>query len=211
MKKALIIVDVQNDFCQYGSLAVKDGDNVVSIINDLLERVKFDVVVATQDWHPQKHKSFASSHEGKKLFDVIDLHGMQQVLWPDHCVRGTKGSDLHPGLTTSKVSMIIRKGMNMEVDSYSAFQDNDKVSPIGLWGYLQENSIDKIYVCGLATDYCVKATALDAAIASETSDSCERIYLIEDACRGVAPDTTKAAIEEMKKNGIEIIQSKEIY
>ena len=205
--KALIIVDVQNDFCKGGHLEVPNGDRVVDVINGIIQ--KFDVVVATQDWHPKNHKSFASNHQGKKVFDMIDLNGTQQVLWPDHCIQNTKGSDLHEMLITDKVNMIIHKGMNPEIDSYSAFADNGKGSLTGLMGYLTEHNVDQIYICGLATDYCVEATAMDAIEYGENF-GIEEIFVIEDACRGVDPVSSAKAIEEMKKNGIEIIKSEEI-
>lgn len=158
--KALIIVDVQNDFTPGGSLAVKDGDTIIPRINALQER--FDLIVATQDWHPADHKSFASQHEGKNTFDEIELNGHAQTLWPDHCVQGTKGADFHPDLNTKKIQTIIRKGMQREVDSYSAFFDNNHQNATGLHGWLQEKKVNEVFVCGLAADFCVYFTAMDA-------------------------------------------------
>ncbi len=200
----LIVVDVQNDFCPGGALEVKDGDKVVPVINSIAD--KFEKVVATQDWHPQNHLSFASNHEGKKTLDVVNLKGIQQVLWPDHCVQGTKGADFHPDLDTTKFDLIIRKGTNPEIDSYSAFFENDRKTRTGLEGYIKDLGLNKVYVCGLATDYCVFYTAMDSAkIGFET-------YVIIDACRGVdfPKGSIEKAVEDMKANGIKIITSKEI-
>lgn len=158
--KALIIVDIQNDFIPGGSLAVTDGDKIISRINELQK--KFDLVVATQDWHPSNHKSFASQHDGKNPFDVIDLNGLQQTLWPDHCIQSTKGAEFHKDLNTNKIEAIFRKGTNPEIDSYSGFFDNGRKKATGLHGYLQERKVTSVFVCGLAADFCVYYTALDA-------------------------------------------------
>lgn len=158
--KALIIVDIQNDFIPGGSLAVTDGDKIISRINELQK--KFDLVVATQDWHPSNHKSFASQHDGMNPFDVIDLNGLQQTLWPDHCIQSTKGAEFHKDLNTNKIEAIFRKGTNPEIDSYSGFFDNGRKKATGLHGYLQERKVTSVFVCGLAADFCVYYTALDA-------------------------------------------------
>ena len=158
--KALIIVDIQNDFISGGSLAVPDGDKIISRINELQK--KFDLVVATQDWHPSNHKSFASQHDGMNPFDVIDLNGLQQTLWPDHCIQSTKGAEFHKDLNTNKIEAIFRKGTNPEIDSYSGFFDNGRKKATGLHGYLQERKVTSVFVCGLAADFCVYYTALDA-------------------------------------------------
>lgn len=158
--KALIIVDIQNDFIPGGSLAVPDGDKIISRINELQK--KFDLVVATQDWHPANHKSFASQHDSKNPFDVIDLNGLQQTLWPDHCIQSTKGAEFHKDLNTNKIEAIFRKGTNPEIDSYSGFFDNGRKKATGLHGYLQERKVTSVFVCGLAADFCVYYTALDA-------------------------------------------------
>ncbi|RLZ12686.1 bifunctional nicotinamidase/pyrazinamidase [Faecalibacter macacae] len=158
--KALIIVDIQNDFIPGGSLAVTDGDKIISRINELQK--KFDLVVATQDWHPANHKSFASQHDGMNPFDVIDLNGLQQTLWPDHCIQSTKGAEFHKDLNTNKIEAIFRKGTNPEIDSYSGFFDNGRKKATGLHGYLQERKVTSVFVCGLAADFCVYYTALDA-------------------------------------------------
>ena len=169
--KALIIVDLQNDFLPGGTLAVKDGDQIIDRINKLQD--KFDYVVATQDWHPANHKSFASQHEDKVPFDVIELNGTQQVLWPDHCVQGTKGAELHKDLKQNKISAIIRKGMNINVDSYSAFFDVNKKNPTGLNGFLKDHNVTSVYICGLAADYCVYYTAKDALALGYTTNILE--------------------------------------
>ena len=169
--KALIIVDLQNDFLPGGALAVKDGDQIIDRINKLQD--KFDLVVATQDWHPTKHKSFASQHTDSQVFDVIDLNGTRQVLWPDHCVQGTKGAELHKDLNQNKISAIIRKGMNINVDSYSAFFDVNKKNPTGLNGFLKDHNVTSVYICGLAADYCVYYTAKDALALGYTTNILE--------------------------------------
>jgi len=158
--KALIIVDIQNDFIPGGALAVPDGDKIITRINEIQK--KFDIVVATQDWHPANHKSFASQHEGKTPFDIVDLNGIQQTLWPDHCIQGTRGAELHKDLNTNKIDAIFRKGTNPEIDSYSAFYDNNHKKITGLNGYLKDRNVTAVFICGLAADYCVYYTALDA-------------------------------------------------
>jgi len=198
---ALILVDIQNDFCPGGALAVPEGDRVVAAAN--LIAPKFDMVVATQDWHPADHGSFASAHEGKKPGDVIELAGLQQILWPDHCVQNTAGAEFHPELKTSRIKKTFRNGTDKNVDCYSGFFDNARRSSTGLDAYLKDNGVDRVYICGLATDYCVKFTALDAAeLGFET-------HLVEDACRGVnlkAGDVGRA-LEEMRAAGVKIISS----
>lgn len=158
--KALIIVDIQNDFLEGGSLAVKDGDSIIPIVNEIQN--DYDLVVATQDWHPENHKSFAAQHPDKNVFDVIDLNGLPQVLWPIHCVQGSFGAEFHKDLTTNKIEAIFRKGMDPEIDSYSGFYDNGKRKNTGLLGYLKDRKVDEVFVCGLAADYCVYFTAKDA-------------------------------------------------
>lgn len=158
--KTLIIVDVQNDFMPHGPLAIEKGDEIVPVVNDI--QSEFDLIVATQDWHPPGHKSFASSHSGKKTFDVIDLHGLQQTLWPDHCVQGTAGADFHPDLKMSRIEAIFRKGMDPEIDSYSGFYDNGHKKSTGLAGYLREKGANDLYFCGLAADICVYFTLMDS-------------------------------------------------
>lgn len=158
--RALLVVDVQNDFMPYGALPVPFGDEVVPYINQIIE--SYELVVATQDWHPKNHKSFAAEHHGKKPFDVIDLNGIQQVLWPTHCVQDTKGADFHPALNIKPIEVIFRKGMNPKVDSYSAFFDNDKKYTTQLSGFLKSKGVEEIDVVGLAADYCVFYSVQDA-------------------------------------------------
>ena len=202
--EALLIVDVQNDFIPGGALAVSEGDLIVPIINQLQE--KFQHVIATQDFHPSDHGSFAIQHPGKNPGEMIELAGLPQVLWPVHCVQGSQGADFHPELETKSWEMIFQKGKNPEVDSYSGFFDNARRGDTGLAAYLQENQIDTVFICGLALDYCVKFTALDAkSLGFDT-------YLIEDATRAVnlSPTDGELAIQEMKEKGIHIISSKSI-
>lgn len=158
--RALIVVDVQYDFCPAGALAVSGGDEVVPLVNALLPR--FPIVVATQDWHPPGHASFASSHPGRKALEVIELDGVQQVLWPDHCVAGTPGAAFHAGLDRRPFRAIVRKGTDPRVDSYSAFRDNHREHPTGLAGLLRELGVGRVVIVGLATDYCAAASARDA-------------------------------------------------
>jgi nicotinamidase/pyrazinamidase len=173
----LVVVDVQNDFIPGGALAVPKGDEVVPAINRLAAR--FDNVVLTQDWHPKDHISFASSHRGKKPFETIELAYGRQVLWPDHCVQGTSGAELHSDLVLSKAQLLIRKGHHRDIDSYSAFLEADRKTSTGLAGYLKERSLRRLFVCGLATDFCVAWTALDARAAGF------EVTVIEDACRAI--------------------------
>jgi nicotinamidase/pyrazinamidase len=156
----LLIVDVQNDFCPGGALAVADGDAVVPVINRLAER--FDHVVLTQDWHPPGHSSFATSHPGSEPFETISMPYGQQTLWPEHCVQGTPGAAFHPQLATKPSELVIRKGFRIEIDSYSAFYENDRRTPTGLAGYLRERGLRRLFLVGLATDFCVHYSALDA-------------------------------------------------
>jgi nicotinamidase/pyrazinamidase len=158
--KALIVVDVQNDFLPGGALAVPDGDAVVPVINDLMPR--YELVVATQDWHPAEHESFASRHVGHAPGDVIDLHGVQQILWPDHCIQHCPGASFAAGLDVHRFDHVVRKGMDAAIDSYSGFFDNDHRRATGLAEFLSGHGVDEVVVCGLAADYCVKFTALDA-------------------------------------------------
>ncbi|WP_223609275.1 bifunctional nicotinamidase/pyrazinamidase [Chryseobacterium sp. OSA05B] len=157
---ALIIIDVQYDFLPGGALAVNQGDEIVQIINDL--QSKYDLVVATQDWHPRGHKSFVTSHPGKEPFEEISLNGLNQVLWPEHCIQGTKGAELVPELLTDAVEAIFRKGMDKEIDSYSGFFDNGRKKSTGMADYLKGRGVTEVAVCGVAADYCVYYTAHDA-------------------------------------------------
>ena len=173
----LIIVDVQNDFCSGGALAVPDGDAIVPVINRLARG--FENVVLTQDWHPAGHVSFASSHAGKKPFDVVPLAYGAQVLWPDHCIQGTRGAEFHEDLDVPHAQMIVRKGYRRKVDSYSGFLEADRTTPTGLGGYLRERGLTEAFVAGLATDFCVAWTALDARRCGLA------VTVIAEACRGI--------------------------
>ena len=173
----LIVVDVQNDFMPGGALAVPKGDEIVALVNRLAAR--FANVVLTQDWHPRGHASFASSHPGRKPFETVDLRYGRQVLWPEHCVQGTDGAAFHAGLDIHKAQLVIRKGHHRDIDSYSAFLEADRSTATGLAGYLKERNLAKIYVCGLATDFCVAWTALDARAAGFAAT------VVEDACRAI--------------------------
>ena len=175
--RVLIVVDVQNDFCAGGNLAVADGDAVVPVINRLARG--FQSVVLTQDWHPAGHISFASSHAGKKPFETVTLGYGTQVLWPDHCIQGTRGAEFHAGLDVRQAQMIVRKGYRAGVDSYSGFLEADRKTPTGLGGYVRERGLTEAFVVGLATDFCVAWTALDAR------RFCLDVSVIEDACRGI--------------------------
>lgn len=159
--KALIIVDVQNDFMPTGSLPVSYGNEIIPFINKEMEK-NYDLIVATQDWHPENHKSFASNHQGKKVFESIDLQGVSQILWPNHCVQGSTGAEFHSELNCMPISAIFRKGMNPEVDSYSAFFDNNRKENTGLHGYLKDKNITELTFCGLAGDFCVAYSVNDA-------------------------------------------------
>lgn len=201
---ALIIVDVQNDFIPGGALAVSEGDRVVPVINAIQE--KFDHIVATQDFHPADHGSFAANHPGKVPGEWIDLAGLNQILWPIHCVQGTSGADFHADLHRENWEAIFQKGKNPEVDSYSGFFDNARRGDTGLGDYLKSNGIERVFVCGLALDYCVKFTAMDAkSLGFET-------YLITDATRAVnlKPEDGDQAIQEMNQAGIHSITSKDL-
>lgn len=181
---ALIVVDVQIDFCPGGALAVADGDAVVPVVNALAKR--FRNVILTQDWHPAGHASFASAHPGKAPFETTQMPYGLQVLWPDHCVQGTPGAALHPGLDVPHAQLVIRKGYHAGVDSYSAFREADRTTPTGLAGYLRERGIGRVFVVGLATDYCVAWTAMDARAAGFEA------IVLEDACRAIDLDGSLA-------------------
>jgi nicotinamidase/pyrazinamidase len=200
---ALIIVDIQNDFIPGGALPVSGGDEVIPIINEL--QSSFSLIVATQDWHPAHHKSFASSHPDKKIFEKIFLHGLDQVLWPDHCVQGTSGAELHNSLNLNRVEAIFRKGMDPDIDSYSGFYDNGYRKSTGLAGYLRERKIRKVYIAGLASDYCVFYTAKDAL--KENFET----YLIEDASRAIDKEGFERTKEEILTLGGQIINTKELH
>ena len=204
--KALLLVDIQNGFCPGGNLAVPEGDRVVPVANRLIEEGGYDVIVASQDWHPSDHGSFASQHPGKKPFEIGELCGRQQMLWPDHCVQGTPDAEFHPDLRVDDIDYIQQKGENPAIDSYSAFRDNDKAAVTGLAGYLRAQQIKELDICGLATDYCVKFSALDAVEMLPGVQVC----FIEDASRGIDAKGVRAAIEEMRSNGGGIVRSRQI-
>jgi nicotinamidase/pyrazinamidase len=202
--KALILVDIQSDFLPGGALAVPDGDAVIPPANRL--QAAFPLVVATQDWHPANHGSFAANHPGKKMFDQIDLNGLPQTLWPVHCVQGTAGAELARGLQRERIAKIFPKGTDPGIDSYSSFFDNGHRKSTGLGEWLHSKGVTEVFVCGLATDYCVKYTALDAAQAGF------KTHFIEDASRGVnlQPNDVRDAIAEMNRAGIDTVQSSDI-
>ena len=198
------MVDIQNDFLPGGELAVPDGDAVIPVANTL--EPAFPLVVATQDWHPANHGSFAANHPGKKVFERIELNGLPQTLWPVHCVQGTRGAELAAELNRDRIANVFRKGTDAGIDSYSGLFDNDHRRSTGLAEWLKAQRVTEVFVAGLATDYCVKFTALDAAKLGF------KTHLIADASRGVnlRPDDVKNAIEEMKRAGIVVVQSADI-
>jgi len=196
----LLVVDVQVDFLPGGALAVPDGDAVIAPINRLIDR--FAHVVVTQDWHPPGHVSFAASHPGRAPFDSVALPHGDQVLWPEHCVRGTGGAALAPGLRAERAELVIRKGHQPGVDSYSAFLEADRTTPTGLAGYLRERGLTRVVVCGLATDYCVAWTALDARAAGFEA------VVVTDAVRGIDVDgSVDRALAAMAAAGVGFIES----
>ena len=200
MSACLIVVDVQNDFCPGGALAVPKGDEVVPIINRIAAR--FDNVVLTQDWHPRDHASFASSHPGKKPFETIELPYGKQVLWPNHCVQGTPGAAFHSSLKTERAQLVVRKGFHRDVDSYSGFLEADRTTTTGLAGYLKEKGLRELFVCGLATDFCVGWTALDARATGF------EVAVVEDACRAIDLEgSLERAWREMADAGVRRVSS----
>lgn len=195
--EALIIIDVQNDFCPGGALAVPGGDEIIPGINALAE--DFSAVVLTQDWHPANHRSFASQHADHAPFETVEMPYGPQVLWPDHCVQGSEGAGFHPGLNTDRADLIIRKGFRREVDSYSAFFENDHQTPTGLEGYLKTRGIDTLVLVGLATDFCVNYSALDAARLGFA------VTVREDLCRAIDLEGSLAAAREaMAQAGVRL-------
>jgi len=196
--QALILVDIQNDFLPGGALAVPDGDSVIPIANRLME--DFPIIVATQDWHPADHGSFAANHSGNAIYDRIDLNGLPQTLWPVHCVQYTPGAEFAANLNTGRITRVFQKGTDPSIDSYSGFHDNGHRRATGLGEWLRAQGVRAVTICGLATDYCVKFTALDAL-----ADGFE-VTLHLPACRGVnlAPGDVETAIEEMERSGVMI-------
>ena len=200
----LLVVDFQVDFCPGGNLPVPEGDQVVPVINRLSRA--FQRVVATQDWHPQDHVSFASNHPGSNPFDTIRGKEVEQILWPDHCVPGTPGAEFHPDLDTLRFDLIVRKGTDPALDSYSAFFENDQKTPTGLHFYLGGLNVKSVYLAGLALDVCVYYSAMDAlGLGFHT-------VVVEDACRGIdsPPGSLKARLEEMRKAGARIMRAAEV-
>jgi nicotinamidase/pyrazinamidase len=196
----LLVIDVQNDFCPGGALAVPRGDEVVPVVNRLARR--FSHVVLTQDWHPTGHSSFASAQGGRRPFETIDLAYGPQTLWPDHCVQGTAGADFHRGLAVPQAELVLRKGFRRPIDSYSAFYENDRRTPTGLAGYLRERGFARVFIAGLATDFCVQYSALDARRTGFAA------VLIEDGCRGIDLDGSLAqAMTQMAAAGVDRVAS----
>lgn len=197
--KALLLIDIQNDFLPGGALAVPGGDAILPTVNQLQEQ--FELVVATQDWHPQNHKSFASQHTGRQVFDKVELQGLEQVLWPDHCVQGAAGAGFSEKLRMNRVEAIFRKGMNPVIDSYSGFYDNGHLKSTGLADYLRNKDVTEVYLAGLAADYCVYYSAKDAL------QEGFKAYIIEDATRAISAEGFEKAKAHIKAGGGEMVQS----
>ncbi|WP_456405502.1 bifunctional nicotinamidase/pyrazinamidase [Caldithrix abyssi] len=202
MSRVLILVDIQNDFIPGGALPVPGGDQIVPVVNQILPF--FDLVVATQDWHPPDHGSFASNHPGKKVYDTIELNGLQQILWPDHCVQGSHGADFVQNLNTNPVEAIFRKGTDPKIDSYSGFFDNGRKKSTGLADYLRGRGVKEVFVAGLAGEFCVNYTIMDAA------DLGFKTYLIKDATRPLDWQNFEKAMQKMQEKGVTILESKDL-
>jgi len=199
----LIVIDVQNDFCPGGALAVPDGDQVIPVINEIASG--FEHVILTQDWHPPGHHSFASVHE-RSPFESVDASYGPQTLWPDHCVQGTEGAKIHAGLSLTKAELILRKGFRPGIDSYSAFFENDRMTATGLAGYLRERGLTRVFLAGLAYDYCVGFSALDARRLGLPA------VIVKDACRAIDLNGSAAQMEaEFSKSGVILVESNSIY
>lgn len=205
---ALLLVDLQPDFLPGGALAVEGGEEILEPIRDLVERDPFGLYVATQDWHPPGHVSFASQHDGREPLEVVSVHHHEQTLWPDHCIQGTPGAELHPAIPWKRVSAIIRKGTDAATDSYSGFRNNwnpeGERPPTGLAGYLKERGIGSVVLCGLARDFCVKWSAEDAAAAGF------RTTVLWDLTRAVAPASDEAVRGDLEGVGVQIVDSREL-
>ena len=200
---ALLMIDIQNDFCPGGALAVDEGDKIVSSINSIQE--KFTVKILTQDWHPKHHKSFASNHKNKDPMSTTQMFYGTQVLWPDHCIQGTEGSKFHAKLITDNADLIIRKGFRPEIDSYSAFFENDQKTPTGLDGYLKSRGLSTIYLCGLALDFCVYFSAIDGAKLGYN------VTVIKDACRAIDLNgSLQNSLNDMKSKGVKLSSISEL-
>ena len=196
-RDVLLIVDVQNDFCPGGALAVPDGDAIIPAVNRLAR--SFAHVILTQDWHPPGHASFASSHPGKRPFDAIEVSYGTQILWPDHCVQGSQGARFHPELNVPHAELVVRKGFRSAIDSYSAFRENDRLTPTGLAGYLRERGLERITMCGLATDFCVAFSAIDGREAGF------EVTVVTSTCRGIDIDGSVArAMRSMGEAGVSV-------
>lgn len=196
--EALVVIDLQNDFCPGGALAVTGGDEIVPLVNDMIRNTEH--VVLTQDWHPAGHSSFASSHQGSKPFETITMPYGEQTLWPDHCIQGSLGADFHSGLAWTKAELVVRKGFRTAIDSYSAFFENDHKTPTGLAGYLKERGIGSIVLAGLATDFCVAYSALDAV--KQGFETSVRL----DACRGINLNgSVDAMVKRMREAGVKLV------
>lgn len=200
--KALLLIDIQNDFLPGGSLAVPEGDKVIPLANALQQ--KFDVVIATQDWHPADHKSFASQHQGKSIFETIQLQGLEQVLWPDHCVQGSTGAEFAKELDMNRVEAIFRKGTDPEIDSYSGFYDNGHLKTTALAEFLRGKGVKQVYVLGLAADYCVYFSAKDALKEGF------KAFIIEDATRPIDAEGFRKAKQDILNSGGRIIRSEDL-
>lgn len=202
--KALILVDIQNDFLPGGALAVPEGDAIIPVANRL--QATFDLVVATQDWHPANHGSFAASHPGRQVYEQVELNGLPQTLWPVHCVQGTRGAELAAGLQRERIARIFPKGTDAGIDSYSGLWDNGHRKSTGMGEWLKAQGVMEVFACGLATDYCVKFTALDAAQMGF------KTHFVEEASRGVnlGPDDVRNAILEMQRAGVTVVSTSSI-
>jgi nicotinamidase-related amidase len=198
-RDVLLVVDVQNDFCPRGALAVPQGDEIIPAVNRLA--AQFAHVILTQDWHPRRHTSFASSHAGKQPFDTIELPYGRQILWPDHCVQGSEGAAFHPALEIPHAELVLRKGFRAAIDSYSAFRENDQLTPTGLASYLRERGFERITLCGLATDFCVLFSAIDGREAGF------EVSVVTGACCGIDVDGSLArAMRSMKEAGASFLE-----
>lgn len=201
--KALLIVDVQNDFCPHGALGVEGGDKIIPVINKL--SAQFEVIIQTQDWHPAGHSSFASQYHDKAPYETIKKTYGKQVLWPDHCIQNNKGAEFHADLIVPNTQLIIRKGFRPQIDSYSAFYENDQTTVTGLSGYLKDRGVETLYICGLALDFCVKWSALDGVKEGF------KVFLIEDATKGIdLNNSVEQALQEMKEAGVTSLSSAEL-
>lgn len=197
MNKALIIIDIQNDFTEGGSLEVPNANEIIPVVNDLQQQ--FELIFATQDWHPANHGSFASKNQGRKTFEVIDLNGLDQVLWPDHCIQGSQGAEFHIDLKTEKIQTIFRKGMDPEIDSYSGFYDNGHRRSTGLSGFLKGLQIEHLYFCGLAADYCVYYSIKDAI---QEGFKCS---LFLNATKAISDENLLLIKKELQNLGVELV------